>query len=72
MSGVVDSFFEFGGDVGVNSGGRKRGVAEEHLDGFEVHAVFEPMSGNRVANGVGGDIFGKTALAQVFVKFTVD
>ena len=40
MGGVVDLFFELGGDVGVDGGGGEGGVAEKELNGFEVHARF--------------------------------
>lgn len=40
MGFVVGLFLQFGGDLGVEGGGREAGVTEEELDGFEVHAVF--------------------------------
>ncbi len=58
---VVGLLFEFGGDLGVDGGGGHGVVAEDELDRFEVHAVFEPVGGDRVADDVGRDVGGKAA-----------
>ena len=54
------------GDVGVNLGGADVGVAEHGLDGTEVGAVHEEVSGERVTEGVGGDVFGDAGGAGAF------
>ena len=53
--------FEEGGDLGVDGGGGEGGVAEEDLDSFEVHAIFEPVGGDGMADGVWGDFASEAA-----------
>lgn len=72
MCFVVDFALEFGRDVGVDGGGGQGGVTEEHLDGFEVHAVLQPVGGYCVADGVGRDALGEAARFQIGGKIAVD
>ena len=57
MKFVVDFFEMCVCDVGVDLGGRNIGVAEHGLDGAEVCAVHEEISGERMSEGVRGDMF---------------
>lgn len=72
MGFIVHFSLQFGRDVGVDGGGGERRVAEEHLDRFEVHAMLEPMGGDGVADGVGGDPFREAASLEVGGKMAID
>ena len=54
------------GDVGVDLSGGDVGVAEKGLDGAEIGAVHEEVGGERVAESVGGNVFGDAGGASVF------
>ena len=72
MEFVVD-FLQMGvGDVGVDLGGGDVGVAEERLNGAEVSAVHEKVSGEAVAKGVGADVLGDAGEAGVFFDDAFD
>lgn len=64
MRGVVGGFQAFGGDVRVDLGGGKAGVAEEGLDAAEVGAVVEKVCGKAVADFVRGEIGWETGLDE--------
>lgn len=66
-------FFEVGiGDVGVDLSGGDVGVAEHGLDGAKVSAVHEEVSGEAVAQGVGGDVLGDAGEFGVFLDDAFD
>ena len=54
------------GDVGVNLGGGNVGMAKHGLDGTNVGAIHEKVGGERMAQGMGADVFGDTGEASVF------
>ncbi len=58
--------------MGVDSGGCKGAVAKDMLDGFEIHAIFKPVCGNGVADGVRCDGECKTACFEILRKEPVD
>ena len=60
------------GDVSVDLGGADVGMAKEGLDGADVGAVHEEIGGERVAEGVGGDVFGDAGGASIFFDDTLD
>lgn len=60
------------GDVGVDLGGGDVGVAEEALDGADVGAVHEEVSGEGVSEGVRGDVFGDAGGFSVFFDDALD
>ena len=60
------------GDVGVDLGGADVAVAEEGLDGTDVGAVHEEIGRERVAEGMGGDVFCDAGEAGVFFDNTFD
>lgn len=60
------------GDVGIDLSGGDVGVAEHGLDGAEVGAVHEEISGETVAEGVGGDVFRDAGFAGVFLDDALD
>ena len=49
----MDFFEMLVGDVGVDLGGGDVGVAKQSLDGTEIGAVHEQVSGEAVTEGVG-------------------
>ena len=58
--------------MGVNLGGGDIGVAEHGLNRAEVGAVHEKVGGERVAEGVGSDVFGDAGGFGVVVDDTLD
>lgn len=54
------------GDVRVDLGGGDVSVSEHGLDGAKVGAVHEKVGGERMAEGVGGDVFSNAGEAGVF------
>lgn len=72
MEFLVDFAEVVVGDVGVDLGGADVGVAEEGLDGAEVGAVHEEVGGERVAEGVGGDVLGDAGGAGAFFDDALD
>ena len=72
MGFVVNFFFEFCGDGGVDGGGVKGAVAKQGLDGFEVHAVFEPVGGDGVADGVGRGSGGEARPEEIVSEAAVN
>lgn len=67
MEFVVDFFEMLVGDVGVDLGGGDVGVAEHSLDGAEIGAVHEEVSGEAVAQSVGRNVLGDAGGAGVFL-----
>ena len=60
-------FTEVGvGNVGVDLGGADVRVTEEGLDGAKVGAINKKVGGERVAQGVRGNMFGDAGEARVF------
>lgn len=58
--------------MGVDLGGGDVGVAEHGLDGAEVGAVHEEVSGEAVAEGVGGDVLGDASGFGIFFDDAFD
>ena len=53
---VVEAAQAFASDVGVDLGCCQGGVAQHHLDGTEIGAVFDKMRCEGVADDVGADV----------------
>ena len=53
---VVEAAQALSGDMGVDLGCRQGGVAQHHLDGTEIGAVFDQMRCEGVADDVGADV----------------
>ena len=61
------------GDVGVDLGGRDRRMAQEGLDGTDIGSVAEQIGGERVAQGVRGNIFAHDAgFGGIFADYSLD
>lgn len=54
------------GDVSVDLGRADVSMTEESLDTTEVGAIHEKVGGERMAEGMGGDVFGDSGGAGVF------
>ena len=65
MGFAIDLLKMSGGHVSVDLGGGQIGVPKHLLYGPEVCATFEQVSGERVAQGVGGDVVRQSRLAGV-------
>lgn len=69
---IIDFLFQLRGNLSVNCSGSKRGVAQYYLDRFEIHSIFQPVSGNRVADGVGSDVSRNSASFDKLVKIAIN
>ena len=65
MGFAVDPLQMGRGHVRVDLGGGEIGVAEHLLDGAQVGASLEQVGGERVPEGVGGDVVGQAGLPRV-------
>lgn len=54
------------GDVGVDLGGGDVGVTKHRLNGADVGAVHKQVGGERMAQGMGADVFGDTGKTSIF------
>lgn len=54
MGFIIHFSFQLGRNLSVYGGSGEGAMTEEGLNGFEVHAVFQPMCGDGMADGVGG------------------
>src|SRR5579859_2787208 len=67
MSLAVAGLEALDGHVGVDLGGRGRGMAENLLDAAQVSAALEQVGGRAVAQAVRARVAGRPALAQALV-----
>ena len=58
MGFVIYLALELRRHVGIDRRRRQRCMAEKHLDRLEVHAILQPVSRDRMADGVGRDPLG--------------
>lgn len=72
MGFVVGFLLQCHRHLRVDGGGGEVGVAENELDRLQVHAVFEPVGGDGVADSVGRDAGAEARLLQVGDEEAVD